>query len=122
MGLTVPYLLLVILLIVIPIGWLFGTSFVGPDGSFTFKNYIRLVESKAYYRIFVTTFEISVFTTLICILIGYPLTYFISQLPRRAANLCMIAGSDSVLDESLGANLCVVSHVATQGLVEQLRN
>ena len=91
MGLTVPYLLLVILLIVIPIGWLFGTSFVGPDGSFTFKNYIRLVESKAYYRIFVTTFEISVFTTLICILIGYPLTYFISQLPRRAANLCMIA-------------------------------
>ncbi len=91
MGLTIPYLLVVILLIVIPIGWLFGTSFVGPDGSFTFKHYIRLVESKAYYRIFVTTFEISVFTTLICILIGYPLTYFISQLPRRAANLCMIA-------------------------------
>ena len=91
LGLTVPYLLIVILLIIIPIGWLFGTSFVGQDGSFTFKHYIRLVESKAYYRIFVTTFEISIFTTLICILIGYPLTYFISQLPRRAANLCMIA-------------------------------
>ena len=90
-GLTIPYLLIVILLIIVPIGWLFGTSFVDQDGSFTFKHYIRLVESKAYYRIFITTFEISIFTTLICILIGYPLTYFISQLPRRFANLCMIA-------------------------------
>lgn len=91
LGLTVPYLLLVILLIAIPIGWLFGMSFVSHDGGFTFENYLRLVESKAYYRIFITTFEISIFTTLICILIGYPLTYFISQLPRRIANICMIA-------------------------------
>ncbi len=30
-------------------------------------------------------------TTGICILVGYPLAYFLAQLPTRAANLCLIA-------------------------------
>lgn len=33
----------------------------------------------------------SLATTAICILIGYPFAYFLSQLPDRAANLCLIA-------------------------------
>ncbi len=90
-GLTLPYLAVVFLLIVIPVGWLFWMSFVGRDGEFTFEHYVRLYESKAYYRIFLTTFKISIITTAVCAVIGYPLAYFMSQLPRRAANLCMIA-------------------------------
>jgi putative spermidine/putrescine transport system permease protein/spermidine/putrescine transport system permease protein len=32
LGLTLPYLLMVALLIVIPVGWLFYLSFIGRDG------------------------------------------------------------------------------------------
>ena len=39
----------------------------------------------------VDPFEISIVTTAICVLVGYPLAYTLSQMPRRAANLCMIA-------------------------------
>ena len=89
-GLTVPYLLMVTALIVIPVGWLFYLSFIGRDGSLSFENYERMMKSKAYIRIFLTTFKISILTTIICAAIGYPLAYFMSQLSRKWANICMI--------------------------------
>ena len=89
-GLTVPYLALVLGLIIIPIGWLFYMSFIGRDESLSLENYERIWNSKAYFRIFKTTFQISILTTLICVLLGYPLTYFMSQLSNRWANICMI--------------------------------
>ena len=89
-GLTVPYLLMVTALIVIPVGWLFYLSFIGRDGSLSFENYERMMKSKAYIRIFLTTFKISILTPIICAAIGYPLAYFMSQLSRKWANICMI--------------------------------
>ena len=89
-GLTLPYMGLVSCLILVPIGWLFYLSFVGRDGSFSFENYTRMLDSKAYIRIFITTFKISFLTTLICAIIGYPLAYFMSQLPKKWAGICMI--------------------------------
>ena len=89
-GLTLPYLLMVTALIVIPVGWLFYLSFIGRDGSLSFENYERMMKSKPYIRIFLTTFKISILTTIICAAIGYPLAYFMSQLSRKWANICMI--------------------------------
>ena len=89
-GLCSPALLLVLVVLVIPVGWLFYLSFVGADGAFSLENYERMINRKSYLRIFQTTFEVSLLTTGICILIGYPLAYFLAQLPQRAANLCLI--------------------------------
>ena len=89
-GLTVPYLILVFGLIIFPIGWLFYMSFIGRDETLSLDNYKRIWESKAYFRIFKTTFQISILTTLLCAVIGYPLTYFMSQLSKRWANICLI--------------------------------
>ena len=82
-GLTVPYLIMVTALIAIPVGWLFYLSFIGRDGTFSFENYERMWKSKAYIKIFITTFKISILTTIICAAIGYPLAYFMSQLSRK---------------------------------------
>lgn len=75
----------------LPVGWLFGLSFLDDAGAPSLEHYRRMLDEPSYRRTFVTTFEISLATTAICILLGYPLSYFLSQLPRRAANLCMIA-------------------------------
>ncbi len=90
LGLTAPAVLAVAIIMVMPVTWLFYLSFLADDGSFSFEHYIRMVESKSYARIFMTTFKVSIYTTVICILIGYPLAYFLSQLPSRMANLCML--------------------------------
>ena len=90
-GLTLPYLVMVMALIAIPVGWLFYLSFIGRDGTLSLENYERMWKSKAYIKIFITTFKISIFTTIICAAIGYPLSYFMSQLSRKWANICMVA-------------------------------
>ena len=90
-GLCSPALLLVLVILVLPVGWLFFLSFLSDEGSFTLEHYQRMVGSKSYARTFVTTFEVSLLTTALSIVMGYPLAYVLSQLPRRAANLCMIA-------------------------------
>ena len=89
-GLSSPALLMVLVVLIIPVGWLFYVSFIGADGQFSLENYERMLRRKSYSRIFVTTFEISLLTTGLCILIGYPLAYFLSQLPPRLANIFLI--------------------------------
>ncbi|MFT4961293.1 MAG: ABC-type spermidine/putrescine transport system permease subunit I [Paracoccaceae bacterium] len=90
-GLSSPAILLVLVVLVLPVGWLFYVSFIGADGQFSLENYERMIKRKSYARIFQTTFQVSLLTTGLCILIGYPLAYFISQLPNRLATLCMIS-------------------------------
>jgi len=86
-----PALALMVLIIIVPICWLFWLSFIGANGLPSLENYQRMLASRSYVQVFVLTFEISAWTTLLCVLIGYPLAYFLSQLSTRAANLCMIA-------------------------------
>lgn len=90
LGLASPAVLLVLVILAIPVSWLFYLSFVDATGAFSLENYQRMIDSKSYGRILWTTVEVSVLTTGICILIGYPLAYFFAQLPTRIANLCLI--------------------------------
>jgi putative spermidine/putrescine transport system permease protein/spermidine/putrescine transport system permease protein len=89
-GLCSPALLLVLVIMVIPMAWLFWLSFVGENGHLSLENYQRMLASTSYIQVFRLTFEVSILTTLICVLIGYPLAYFLSQLSTRMANLFMI--------------------------------
>jgi putative spermidine/putrescine transport system permease protein/spermidine/putrescine transport system permease protein len=90
LSLAVPALLVIVLVILIPVGWLFYLSFVGGDGQFSLEHYQKMLKYKSYARTFITTFEVSFLTTFICILIGYPLAYFLAQLPGRLAGLFML--------------------------------
>jgi len=91
LSLATPSLLAVIAIVVIPVGWLFYLSFVGNDGQLSLENYQRMIEYKSYARTFITTFQVSLLTTLLCILIGYPLAYFLAILPARVAGFFMLA-------------------------------
>ena len=90
-SLTGPALLLVATVMLVPVGWLFWLSFLNDAGDFSLEHYDRILAQPSYERAFRATFDISFITTAICILLGYPLAYVLSQLPRRVANICMIA-------------------------------
>jgi ABC-type spermidine/putrescine transport system permease subunit I len=91
LSLATPAVLAVLAIVVIPVGWLFYLSFTGSDGQLSLVNYQKMIEYKSYARTFVTTFEVSILTTLICIMIGYPLAYFLAMLPERLAGFFMLA-------------------------------
>ncbi len=90
-GLSLPAIALVFVIIVIPVGWLFWLSLFNDEGALSLSNYARMLDSKSYTRIFVTTFKVSILTTVFCVLISYPFSYFLSQLPRRWAAIGLFA-------------------------------
>lgn len=90
-SLSLPALILVICVLVIPVGWLFWLSFISDAGQLSLEHYRRLASQASYARIFRTTFEVSFYTTALCVLLGYPLAYLLAQMPRRLAAICMIA-------------------------------
>ncbi len=91
LALVAPALLLILVTMLLPVGWLFYLSVLSDAGTFSLEHYQRMWEHPSYGRTFRTTFQVSALTTGICILLGYPLAYFLSEIPKRAANLCMIA-------------------------------
>ncbi len=86
--LSVPALISILLIIAIPIGWLFSLSFVNSSGDFSLENYQKMIEYKSYARVFYTTFKVSILTTALCVFIGYPLAYFLSQYRKYAGFFC----------------------------------
>ena len=89
-ALSLPALIAVLVVIVIPVGWLFSLSFLDSSGQLSLVNYHKMIEYKSYARVFKTTFNVSILTTLLCILIGYPLAYFLSQIPRKYVGFFML--------------------------------
>lgn len=88
MALSLPALILVGSLVLVPIGWLFWTSIYGSDG-FTVENYARLVHP-SYKTTLITTFELAFLVTGLCILMGYPVAYMASQLGPRMSSLILL--------------------------------
>ena len=91
LSLATPALLTIVAIILIPVGWLFYLSFIGSDGQLSLENYQKMIQYKSYARVFLTTFQVSTLTTLLCILIGYPLAFFLAMLPQRMAGFFMLA-------------------------------
>jgi putative spermidine/putrescine transport system permease protein/spermidine/putrescine transport system permease protein len=89
-GLTLPAVILVVLVIVLPVGGLFWLSLV-EDGAFSLIHYARLIHSPTYANVFLTTFEVSAVVTVLALLAGYPVAYVLVRLPAFWRNLCLIA-------------------------------
>ena len=88
-ALAVPGLLLIGAIALAPIAWLSWLSFRGASG-FTLEHYERLLHP-SYTLSLQATFELSFLVTAVCIALGYPLAYLISQLrPRLAAALLLL--------------------------------
>lgn len=55
-------------------------------GGFTFDGYRKILQSGLFWRVFWVTVQITGWATVVCVLLSYPLAYFISQLrPSRRA-------------------------------------
>ena len=80
LALALPALLVILLLIVLPVGWLAWQS-IWHNG-FTFENYRRIFSEDIYWRSFALTFEISLLVTVLALLLGYPIAYAASIAPR----------------------------------------
>jgi len=79
-----PLLILLLLLLVVPVGQLLSVSVLNRQGEFTGEHYASLMRSTTYLRILANTFELAAWTTLICILLGYPVAYLLANASGRS--------------------------------------
>jgi putative spermidine/putrescine transport system permease protein len=83
-----PALLFLLVLFIYPLAGMVARSLYG-DG-LTLENYHRIFTGDIYFLVIGLTFRIAAIVTLICIVVGYPLAYFMANVADRIARLLLI--------------------------------
>jgi len=91
-----PAALLFILFFILPFGVmallsvLSGNPVSNPNVTFTWRHYNRLFDSDLYFDALVATMRIGAITTLIALLIGYPLAHWMARMRSRIGHAALL--------------------------------
>ena len=85
--LTIPYVVWMALFVVAPIIMVVIYAFSSADGGFTLSNFSKMT---TYAVVFTRSFKLALIATLICLLIGYPLSYVMSREGPRFQRVAMV--------------------------------
>ena len=84
---AVPHCVWVVMFIAAPLLFVIGFAFRGSDGSFALSNVAELAQ---YGNVFILSIAFALIATVVCLLIGYPLAYFMSRQSARAQKILIV--------------------------------
>ena len=90
--LALPFLFFVAFFLV-PLGVVLVSSLLSSDSlSFSLINYTQILLDQYHWEIIYTTFRIGIITTIICLLLGYPLAWYLVRVVRSKMwmRICII--------------------------------
>ncbi len=76
---SVPYFIFLLIFVVLPLALIFLYAFQNAEGEFTLKNFSKFISSPEAANTFVYSIGIAIVTTVLCILLGYPAAYILSN-------------------------------------------
>lgn len=82
-----PHIVWAVMFIVAPMLFVLYFAFTDEAGRFTFDNITSL---SGYSNVFVLSIAFALIATVICLIIGYPLAYFMSKASPRARKMLMV--------------------------------
>lgn len=88
--LVAPLLAVMALGFNLPLVLMLGKSVVGESG-FTLQHFVEIFQVPAYLKVLFNTFRIALITAVCCVLLGYPLAYWLRRLPSRWQLLALAA-------------------------------
>ena len=93
--LAVPYIIWAALMLILPMLLIFLYSFTEHGNSiisfaFTLDHYVKFFSDPDFLLVLWRSFEIAVKTTMICLLLGYPLAYFIARSNEKVQNILVL--------------------------------
>ena len=80
---SIPYIIWMLIFTVIPIALIIFYSFTDRSGNFSFEAFVKAV---GYTDVFLRSIWIAFISTVICLVLAYPLAYFMSRLRRSTQN------------------------------------
>lgn len=78
-SLCMPYAIFMLLFVVFPLLLIFYFAFTDANGAFTLNNWATIFSEAHNWRVIGITFLIAAITTIICVLIGFPVAYLLSN-------------------------------------------
>ena len=85
--LAVPYVIWMALFVVAPIVMIVVYAFTAAEGGFTLANFSRM---GLYGVVFFRSFKLALIATVICLIIGYPVSYMMSKEGPRFQRVAMV--------------------------------
>ena len=113
-----PYILWMVLFTLVPLGVVFYYAFTDSiTGAFTLANLSSMVN---YWPIFLRSIWLSIFATMICLIIGYPVAYFIAQCRPRTQRLLQMLVMLPMCMSFLLRTLAWVAMLEDTGIINNL--
>ena len=78
-SLCIPYGVFMVLFVIFPLLLIVYFAFTDANGAFTFNNWATIFSQAHNWKVIGTTFIIAAITTVLCVVIAYPIAYLLSN-------------------------------------------
>lgn len=123
--LALPYIIWAVLMLVLPMG-LIGLYSVMEHGnsiisfSFTLEHYVKFFTDPDFLLILWRSLLIAVKTTVICLLLGYPVAYFIAKSKEKVQNALILCITLPMWINMLVRTYAWIGMLSEGGLIQQI--
>lgn len=85
-----PALVFLLLVLVVPVGQLLGLSITDESGHLSLAAFGRLFETTLYIKVLFNTFNLALWSTVVCLIGGYPVAYLLAAGPMSFRRIMLI--------------------------------
>lgn len=117
--LMLPGILFLTVFMIIPIVLTIGTTFTDGSG-ITLDGYLTFLKDRYFLDILFTTLRVSLLTTLICIVLGFPAAYYISKLGGRMKAVLLLLTIFPLLTSSVVRSFSWMIIIGRNGLLNKM--
>ncbi len=123
--LALPYIVWAALMLVLPMALIAMYSFMEPGNSIisfslTLEHYVKFFTDPDFLLVLWNSIVIAVKTTIICLLLGYPMAYYISRCDEKTQNLWVLAITMPTWINMLVRTYAWIGLLSEGGLIYQL--
>lgn len=123
--LAIPYIAWAVLMLVLPMALIFLYSITEPGNSIisfsiTLDQYIKFFTDKDFLLILWRSLAIAVKTTIICLLLGYPIAYYIARTKEKTQNMLILCITIPMWINMLVRTYAWIGLLSDGGLIQKI--
>ena len=123
--LAIPYIIWAVLMLVLPMALIFLYSITEPGNSIisfsvTLDQYIKFFTDKDFLLILWRSLVIAIKTTIICLLLGYPIAYYIARTKEKTQNILILCITIPMWINMLVRTYAWIGLLSEGGLVQKI--
>lgn len=123
--LAIPYIVWAVLMLVLPMALIFLYSITEPGNSIisfsiTLDQYVKFFTDKDFLLILWRSLAIAVKTTIICLLLGYPIAYYIARTKEKTQNLLILCITIPMWINMLVRTYAWIGLLSDGGLIQKI--